>query len=295
MINWRDKQTRAYLCAGATMCLWGTSASAFKVALGHMDHWCLLLWSLLVSIVALGGYLLVTGRLAELKPRGPRDIAWSVGLGFLNPFLYYVVVLKAYELLPAQEAQPLNFVWPIVLALLSVPLLGQKLRPASMLAFAFGFVGVLVISTGGDVLGFRFTDPLGASLAVGSSVVWALFWIYNVRDDRDEVVKLFLNFVFALPLALTCALIWGDIGRIDLVGSLAAVWVGLFELGITFVLWLKALQLSESTARVGVFIYGVPFLSLICIHFVVGEDILPATLIGLVCIVTGIVVQKRWG
>ena len=60
-----------------------------------------------------------------------------------------------------------------MLALLSVPLLGQKLRPASMLAFAFGFVGVLIISTGGDVLGFRFTDPLGASLAVGSSVVWA--------------------------------------------------------------------------------------------------------------------------
>ena len=34
--------------------------------------------------------------------------------GFLNPFLYYIILFKAYSLLPAQEALSLNYTWPLV-------------------------------------------------------------------------------------------------------------------------------------------------------------------------------------
>jgi len=30
-------------------------------------------------------------------------------LGILNPFLQYIILFKAYELLPVQEAQTINF------------------------------------------------------------------------------------------------------------------------------------------------------------------------------------------
>ena len=40
-------------------------------------------------------------------------------------------------------------------------------------------------------------------------------------------------------------------------------------------------------------IYLVPFLSLLIIHYVVGEEILLSTLIGLILIVSGIIIQNR--
>jgi drug/metabolite transporter (DMT)-like permease len=75
-------------------------------------------------------------------------------------------------------------------------------------------------------------------------------------------------------------------------GIAGAVYVGLFEMGITFVLWLKALKLSRTTAQVSNLIYMSPFVSLVLIHFVVGERILLTTLIGLIFIITGIVIQQ---
>ena len=63
-------------------------------------------------------------------------------------------------------------------------------------------------------------------------------------------------------------------------------------MGITFVLWLKALKLSKTTAYVANLIYLVPFLSLLVIHFAIGEPIFFSTVIGLIFIVAGIVVHK---
>ncbi|MHC4567442.1 MAG: EamA family transporter, partial [Planctomycetota bacterium] len=66
----------------------------------------------------------------------------------------------------------------------------------------------------------------------------------------------------------------------------------LFEMGITFLIWLKALKLAKSTASVSSLIYLVPFLAFIVIYFVLDERILPSTVIGAVFIVGGIVFQK---
>jgi drug/metabolite transporter (DMT)-like permease len=63
-------------------------------------------------------------------------------------------------------------------------------------------------------------------------------------------------------------------------------------MGITFILWLMALKLSSTTAKVSNLIYLSPFISLILIHFFVGEVILISTVIGLAFIVGGIVLQQ---
>ena len=81
----------------------------------------------------------------------------------------------------------------------------------------------------------------------------------------------------------------------DLVGLYAAgaIYVGLFEMGITFILWLSAMKLTDHTARIGNLIFLSPFLSLVFIHFLVGEDIFPSTYVGLTLIIAGLVVQQK--
>jgi len=287
-----EKQRKAYLCASAAVLFWATSASAFKISLGYIDVLSLLFYASITSTIAFFVYILISRKLHLLKSLSRKDYLYSALLGFLNPFLYYAVLFKAFSLLPAQEAQPLNFIWPITLVLLSIPLLRQKISPKDIFATFISFAGVFVISTRGDIFGFGFTNITGVLLATGSSIVWALFWIYNVRDKRNEVIRLFLNFVFGSMLTFLLMVISEDTHFPKTPGLLGAVYVGLFEMGITFLLWLKALKLSKTTAHVTNLIYLVPFLSLMLIHFSVGEEILPSTIIGLVLIVGGIVLQR---
>ena len=217
----------------------------------------------------------------------------SIGLGILNPFLYYIVLFKAYSVLPAQQAMTLNYTWPIMLVLLSIPLLRQRITYKRIVAICISFVGVWMIATQGNILRFRFTNPVGVGLALGSALIWALFWIYNVRDERDDVVKLFLNFGFGFVFILVVNLIFSDVTVPNTMGFIGATYVGLFEMGVTFVIWLKALKLSQTTAQVSNLIYMVPFLSLVVIHFVVGERISLYTVGGLTLIITGIIIQQR--
>jgi drug/metabolite transporter (DMT)-like permease len=290
-----EKQKQAYLYAVTAVLFWSTMASAFKVSLRYLDFLGLLFFSSIASVLILFLILLVQNKLNLFKEYSGKDYLRSVALGFLNPFLYYVVLFKAYSLLPAQEAQPLNYTWSIVLVLLSIPILRQKIGFKSILAILISYFGVLVISTRGDLFGLSLSNPTGVVLALGSSVLWALFWIYNVKDRRDDVAKLFLNSLFGFAFISITLLISSKTPTSDIRGLVGATYVGFFEMGITFVLWLKALRLSRTTAQVSNLIYLSPFISLVLIHLIVGERILLSTIVGLIFIVAGIVLQQRWG
>lgn len=299
-MNTGDRRHKlAYLYAMMAVGFWATSATAFKLSLGQMGQLPLLLVASGTSAAAFFAYLAATGRLRLLRAFTGRDYLWSAGLGLLNPFLYYVILFQAYSLLPAQEAQPINFVWPLTLVLLSIPLLGQRIRLTSILAILISFTGVLVIATHparpADILSFHFSSRPGVLLALGSTIIWAIFWVVNTRDQRDEAVRLFVNFLFACVYILILALLLGQTRVANWQGLLGGVYIGLFEMGITFLVWLKALKCAKTTAHVVNLIYLVPFLSLLVIATVLGERILPSTIIGLVFIVTGIVLQKALG
>jgi len=291
-----QNQKKAYLYASIAVLLWSTSASAFKICLDpdrlDMSVFSLLFGASITSCAAMFIALLFSRKLGLVRTLSQEDLLHSAILGFLNPFLYYTVLFKAYSLLPAQQAQPLNFVWPLVLVLLSAPILKQRIKRRDLAAILISFFGVLVISTQGKPLSFNFTDPLGTALATGSSIPWALFWIYNAKDKKDPAVRMFLNFVFASAYTFLLILLQGRLKIPTLYPILGATYVGLFEMGITFLIWLKALKLSKTTAHVANFTYLVPFGALIVMHFVIGEQILPSTIIGAILIVAGIIFQK---
>ncbi len=296
----KDRQyRRAYVYALAAVVFWGTAASAFKLSLRYVDGMTLLLVASATSAAAFFLYLVVTQRLGLLRTFTRRDWLRSAGLGLLNPFLYYLVIFKAYSLLPAQEAQPINFVWPLTLVLLSIPLLGQRIKVASILAIFVSFSGVVVIATRperpADILAFRFSNGLGVALALGSTVIWALYWVLNTKDQCDEAARLFVNFLFACVYILVPMLLVGKLDVPPWQGWLGGIYIGLFEMGITFLLWLKALRSAKTTAHVVNLIYLVPFLSLLVIALVLGEEIRASTIVGLTLIVTGIVLQRTYG
>lgn len=286
-------QKQAMLYGLGTVLLWSTVATAFKLSLRELAPVQMLLIACTASVVVMAVILMLQGRWHLVFSLSRKQYVQSFGMGLINPCLYYFVLFGAFDRLPAQEAQPLNYTWALVLAYLSVPFLGQRLRTLDILAGLVCYAGVVVIATRGAVTSLSFSDPLGVSLAIASTLVWASYWIIATRDARDPVVGLFLNFLFGLPVIfLIC---WWTEGLSFTPGTslAAAVYVGVFEMGIAFVLWSYAMKKAENTSKVSNLIFISPFLSLVFIHFILGEQILSSTYIGLVLIMAGLWLQQK--
>ena len=290
-----DNQKKAYSFAILSVILWSTVASAFKISLRHVDYLELLLYASFFSTLIIFFVLLVRKKLHLLRTYSFKDFIISALLGFLNPFLYYIVLFKAYSILPAQEAITLNYTWPLMLVLLSIPLLKQKINFLSVIAIIISFFGVIIIATRGDFASLNFSNIKGDLLPLSSAVIWALFWIFNLKDKHDVVVKLFVSFCFGLIFSIILIIVRSTFVGFSLPnikGILGSAYVGFFEMGLTFIVWLSALKYAKTTAQVSNFIYITPFLSLFVVSIVVGEKILFSTIIGLVFIIAGIILQR---
>ncbi len=273
---------------------WSTAASAFKITLRWLTPYQLVLLASTVSAAALWTMVLLRAKPCTESDFSRYSFLKSAARGLLNPFLYYLVLLEAYNGLPAQIAMVINYLWPLVLMILSAPLLKQHVSFKMAIASVISFCGVGVLAIGGNPIGGYLPLP-AIGLALVSTVIWALFWILNVRASGDAVRNLAESFLFGLLYLVIYGVISGKIislCSLDIQGVIGSVYIGLFEMGITFVIWQKALKLSETTSEVGNLIYLTPFIALVFIGSVVGEKIGLWTVAGLLLVIGGIVLQK---
>jgi len=285
---------QAYIYAALSVLLWGTIPTAFKIALSELTIVTMLGITTLVSTAVLFVIMFVTGKLCLLKETTRSELMWSALFGLINPVGYYLILLTAYSRLPGQVAQPINMIWPIILVFFSIPLLGQRIPGRSFIALAVSLVGVHIIASQGAPLSPGRSDSLGVMLALVSGVLWALYFVLNVRDRRDESVKLFTSFLFGSFYMLILMAGTGSFSQaLSLKGVAASVYCGFFEMGITFWLWLKALQLSETTDKVSNLVYFAPFVSLILLHFIIDEPVYFTTPLGLLLIIASVIYQNR--
>ncbi len=275
-----------------TVLFWSTSATAFKITLRYLDVIQLLLYSIITAVVILGVYLLINRKLSNVLRLKKKDYMFYLALGFLNPFVYYWMAVKAYDLLPAQIVQPINYTWVITLSLLSIPLLKQAFSKIQIAATLVCYAGVIVLSYRNDPITGSELSYLGVFLAMSCTIIWALYWIYNVRSKQDPVIAIFLNFLFSIPFILMACIFFSSFKVADVKGLYGAVWIGCFEFGFAFITWITALKTAENTNYITNLIFLTPFVSLIFIHTILGEDIHLQTYAGLVLIIIGIGMQK---
>lgn len=287
-----SQERLALICGLCAVTCWSTVATAFKLALRELDVLQLMLIACTCSALCL---LVVLWRQQKLKLLSVCLRAapgYYVALSLLNPVFYYLVLFWAYDLLPAQQAMAINYSWALTLALLAIPLLGQRPHMRDLVAALIAYGGIVVIATQGDLSGLHVKHPVGIAVALFSTILWALYWIFNTRNDRDAVASLCLNFLLATPVvAILCAL-YSNLCIALGPAFLAAVYVGVFEMGLAFVLWSTALRLTRRVARISTLIFLSPLLSLVFIYGVLGEPIHVSTLWGLTLILPATLWQQ---
>ena len=287
-----NSQSKAMLYGSLVVLFWSTVATAFKISLAEMSHQQLLLISSTTALIIFIVNCFISGKGNLLfKSLSNKTIVGKAAiLGVLNPFLYYLVLFKAYSLLPAQVAQPLNYSWQIILVIFSAIFLGTKTSRNQIIGLFISFLGIISISMQGNITGFQVDSIPGVVLALSSALIWASYWILDIKNKKtDANISLTLNFLFGVIYLVVLTLYNGDFKLVSVGATMSAIYVGFFEMGITFILWGKALRLTNNTAKLTSLTYLSPFISLVIIHFTLGENIYYTTIIGLALIVSGII------
>ena len=288
----KQSQKKAFFFAALTVLMWSTVATAFKLTLGYAS----VLQTLTIASCSASLMLLlvvvVTGKLPQVIPSLMQYWRLSLIAGLLNPCLYYLILFEAYDRLPAQLAQPINMTWAIVLSVMAALVLKQQIRRHDYLAAGICYLGVLLIISQGGLEGFSTVNWTGISLALLSTIIWASYWVLNMKDNRDPVIGMLLNFLVATPLVvIVCAVVPGE--SVALPGVLGGIYIGIFEMSLAFLCWSIALKSTDNAATVSNLVFLSPFLSLQIIQLVLGESVLFSTYAGLIVIIAGLVYQQR--
>lgn len=271
---------------------WSTVASAFKIGLRHYSYYELLLVAAITSMLIFALVVSFQKKWYLLKTITIREWMLFALTGLMSPTGYYLILFKAYELLPAQIAQSINYSWAIVLTLLLALFMKQRIPAMKYLGMGISLGGVALISLGSESFAGVQLSVTGLLLAFFSAFVWASFWILNKKSEHIEnVLALFVSFLFG-SLFLLIGLLFVDVQLHSLSGVLSAVYVGLFEMAIPFIFFGLALKKTDNPALINQLCYLAPFISLFIIRSVLGEQIYFTTFIGLVLIVGGILFNE---
>jgi len=282
----------ALACGLGAVGLWSTMATAFKWALEFSSPIQLIAIAVTVSWLFFAARLVYQGKISQLKTISGGTLRRCFALGCINPVLFYGVLFTAYDLLPAQDAMAINYTWgltlPFIAACFSRVL--PSITEASLALLSY--VGILIIVTDGNLTSFEFDNVTGVALAIGSTVLWGLSWVLNKliveRANVDAELALLLNFTTAVPILWVTLSITGSLPSLNSGTVLGGIYIGLFEMGVAFVLWMKAMQLTDTPIRVSSLIFIAPPLSLVFIATVLGEAVATSTLVGLVFILVGL-------
>lgn len=284
--------TKATVCAGVAVLSWSTVATAFKIALTHLTHFEMLLIASCTALLIFVLLLTFQKKWALVKALPARQWGRFALIGLLNPVAYYLVLFKAYALLPAQIAQPINYAWPIVLLVLLALFARQPIPAQKYIGMFISLAGVAFISFGSGSTGGASVPLNGLLLAALSAFLWALYWMVNNKNrEVDGSVTLFLSFLFGTAYLVVAACVVG-VNIHTLPGILSGMYVGAFEIGIPFFFFGLAMRLTKNPALVNQMCYLSPFISLFLIAVVLGEQIVTTTYIGLALIVSGIVFNE---
>lgn len=287
-----NNQTKSVMLGTFAVLSWSTVATAFKIALSQLSVFEVVFVATATALAIFTVWMCVTRSWGALRKLSPWIWARFAVLGLVAPVAYYLVLFTAYDYLPAQIAQPLNYLWPIILAVL-LAIFGHKPIPkAKYLGMAISLLGLVFISVGGKGISGT-VSVLGIVLALGSALLWATYWIINdsLKEEVSEGTSLFLTFFFGMIYCLI-GTIFEPLSMMSTSALLSGAYVGAFEMGVPFICFGLAIRITDNPALINQMCYLSPFLSLFFISVVLGEPIMTTTYIGLVLIVGGLVYNE---
>ncbi|MCE9594340.1 MAG: DMT family transporter [Planctomycetes bacterium] len=277
-------------------------------------------WKVLLAVVFWGiSFPFTRAALVAFHPNGL--IAVRMGLGVAVLALFTVVrrerwlveprdrgrsallgaILAAHLLIQAfamTHAKSISSGWiiafnPVVLALGGALFLGERIR-------ALGWFGMAVASVGVGIVALAHPfEPNGASfgefLIFVSCFTWPLFTVLAAQPTASSgslrVTLFAMTVAGVLNTAAACATGW-TVASPTTSAWLAALFLGVFCNGVSFVLWMQALD-EEGSAKISAMLYFQPFVTMFWAASFDGETITSHALVGGPTVILGVWFLRR--
>lgn len=144
----------------------------------------------------------------------------------LSVWFSSLLFLTGLSYLPLADASAINFIWPILITVFSVLLLGEKVGIRRVTATLIGFLGMLIIIRPGSS-----AFHIAALFPLGAAVLWALASVMTrgmMTTEAPETTIVWSALVMLVGTTLVLPFYWvmpswSEIGLGMLVGTGAAV------------------------------------------------------------------------
>lgn len=277
----------AYLYLAFVILVWASSPAVVKLLLRGLDNFQVLFFITLFASVFLFIIAFLQRKLHLLRTYSSRDFLIFSCMGFLGVFLYFVFFFGSLSLIPAQITSIVNYTWPVLVLVFASLILKERLTLRKLFALFISFIGVVIVISQGDL---SFDNFLGVLLALGGACSYSLFSVLGKKLDYDQVVSMMIYYVVSLLLSIIAVLLFSDFVLPSLASLVGLLWLGCVTSGIAYVAWFAALKYGD-TAKIANLVYLTPFLALVYIRLLLGESITFASIIGLLVVVIGILIQ----
>jgi drug/metabolite transporter (DMT)-like permease len=258
----------------------------------------MVLWSFLAPLGArlthlppllMTGLALCAGGLVGL----PRLRDWRVPfptylVGLAGIFGYHFLYFSAFRLAPVLEANLINYLWPLLIVLLSPVILpGWRLRPHHLLGALLGFSGAGLIATGGRLRLDENNLP-GYLLMAGAALAWAVYSLLTRRLPRfpTSAVGGFCLGAGLLSLGLYYAGNGADGAAFRQGDALLLLLAGAGPMGAAFYTWDAALKRGDPRI-LGALAYLIPLSSTLLLVVFAGQRLTWISALAMLLIVSG--------
>lgn len=267
--------------------LWATLAT-LGVTLSHVPPFLLTGGALLVgSVVALP--------LSRLDLRQWRVPAGTLLLGVYGLFGYHFLLFTALAHAPPVQANLVNYLWPLLMVVLSpLFLLGVRLRLRHVASALIGFAGAALVILGGRGASGGLSAGLawGYLPAAGAAFVWASYSLLTQRVRAFPTAAIGLFALVSGLLSLLCHALLEPAVRLSARDLGLIALMGLGPLGAAFFLWDAALKRGDAR-HIGILSFLTPLLSTLLLVSVRGESPAPSVWLAGALIIGAAVVGTR--
>jgi len=268
----------ATILALATIFLW-----SFLAYLGaRVNH--------LPPFLVVGIALCVSGLIGTIRIRLWRvpPVTFLVGIGGI--FGYHFLYFSAFKYAPPVETNLMNYLWPLLIVLLSPLFLpGYPLRLHHLIGAIVGLAGAGLILTGGQ-LSLDLANLKGYLLAAGAALTWASYSLMTKRLKPFPTAAVG-GFCLASGVLSLAAYGLGSPQSVELTRTdwVSLILLGAGPMGAAFFTWDAALKRGDPRV-IGSLAYLTPLTSTLVLILLGGRNLTWVSALAMFLIVSGAII-----
>lgn len=216
----------------------------------------------------------------------------SLAVGVYGLFGYHFCLFMAFRLAPPVEVNLMNYLWPLLLVLLS-PLFfsDSHLGKKHILGIILGFSGALLIA-GNGVLAASYSHLPGYLLAALAAFIWASYSLLckKLKDITTASIGLFC--LVSGLLSLICHLVFETPYSLKITEAPILILLGVGPMGLAFFLWDKSLKQGDPRI-IGSLSYLTPLLSTVLLVLFAAGNFTWVVFWAMAFIISGAVISAR--